>query len=111
MTGAEAGIPRSFAGAEIGDRRNQVCPGGFVRPVSNAEFPISGIPRRAGESGLLFLETDCIRAVTTARVVQANPSCFSWSAQTIGRLRARRVTVSSAGARPSAIASMMRGER
>jgi hypothetical protein len=43
MTGAEPRIPRAFAGAEIGDRQNWVCPGGFVRPVSNADFPISGI--------------------------------------------------------------------
>jgi hypothetical protein len=41
--GAEPRIPRAFAGAEIGDRQNRVCRGGFVRPVSNADFPISGI--------------------------------------------------------------------
>ena len=51
MTGAEARIPWAFAGAEIGDRRNRVCHGGFVRPVSNADFPISGIARGAGETG------------------------------------------------------------
>ena len=40
---------------------------------------------------------------------QANPSCFSCSAQAVRRLRTSLVTVKSAGARPSAIASMMRG--
>jgi hypothetical protein len=47
MTGAEPRIPRAFAGAEIGDRQNLACGGGFVRPVSNADFPISGIAKRA----------------------------------------------------------------
>ena len=46
MTGAEPRIPCAFAGAEIGDRQNRACYGGFVRPVSNADFPISGIARR-----------------------------------------------------------------
>ena len=44
--GAEPRIPRAFAGAEIGDRQNRACRGGFVRPVSNADFPISGIARQ-----------------------------------------------------------------
>jgi hypothetical protein len=33
MTGAEPRIPRAFAGAEIGDRQNLACGGGFVRPT------------------------------------------------------------------------------
>jgi hypothetical protein len=40
---------------------------------------------------------------------QAKPSCFSWSAETVGRLRTSRVTLRLAGPLPSAIASMMRG--
>ena len=46
MTGAEPRIPRAFAGAEIGDRQNRAYPDGFVRLVSNADFPISGIAGR-----------------------------------------------------------------
>jgi hypothetical protein len=130
MTGAEPRIPRTFAGAEIGDRQNRVCPGGFVRLVSNADFPISGIARRErGETGLLFLETVCIRVAerrcdkdALAVIVsllgsgwmepnQTRSSCSSCSVQDSGRLRASRVTVRSAGAQPSAIASMTRGDR
>ena len=55
--------------------------------------------------------TDCCALARRRLPDQANPSCFSWSAQTVGRLRTSLVTVRSAGARPSAIASMMRGER
>jgi hypothetical protein len=46
MTGAEPRIWLAFAGAEIGDRQYRACGGGFVRPVSNADFPISGIARQ-----------------------------------------------------------------
>ena len=47
MTGADARIPRAFAEAEIGDRLEWVCGRPIGRPVSNLEFPISGICRWA----------------------------------------------------------------
>jgi hypothetical protein len=120
--GAEPRIPRAFAGAEIGDRQNRACLGGFVCSVSNADFPISGIARQgAGETGLLFLETGSHSggyggprrrgALAVARLNsgsrgtgQSRPSCSSCSVQVSGRLRASRVTVRSAGARCSAMA-------
>jgi hypothetical protein len=40
-------------GAEIGDRQNRVCRGGSVRPVSNADFPISGIAYQGRERAML----------------------------------------------------------
>jgi hypothetical protein len=43
MTGAKARIPPAFAAVEIGDRRKWVCAGPIGGPVSNLEFPISGI--------------------------------------------------------------------
>jgi hypothetical protein len=45
MTGAKARIPPAFAAVEIGDRRKWVCAGPIGGPVSNLEFPISGICR------------------------------------------------------------------
>jgi hypothetical protein len=54
MTRAEPRIPRAFWGAEIGDRQNGVCRGGFLRPVSNADFPISGIARRGQARPVAF---------------------------------------------------------
>jgi hypothetical protein len=98
-------------------------------PVSNLEFPISGIssaPRRdrfAFRADRFAIASTTLSSPRMTRAVafelarrprvwaQANPSWVSWSAQTVGRLRTRRVTVRSAGARPSAMASMMRGER
>ena len=43
MTGGDARIPWAFAGAEIGDRSEWVCGRPIGGPVSNLEFPISGI--------------------------------------------------------------------
>jgi hypothetical protein len=54
MTRAPPRIPRAFAGAEIGDRENRVCQGGFVRLVSNADFTISGIARRGRPTPVRF---------------------------------------------------------
>jgi hypothetical protein len=126
MTGAKARIPPAFAAVEIGDRRKWVCAGPIGGPVSNLEFPISGIcpcalpryrfairapvslaSRRRTPAEL----TDYGLWVGDTCIGSSKPSCFSWSAQVSGRLRASLVTVRSAGARPSAMASMTRGER
>jgi hypothetical protein len=48
---AEPRILRASADAEIGDRRSRAGRGGFERPVSNADFPISGICQRVRETG------------------------------------------------------------
>ena len=48
MTGADARIPRGFADAEIGDRAEWVSQRPIGGPVSNPEFPISGIARGLG---------------------------------------------------------------
>jgi hypothetical protein len=128
MTRGEPRIPRAFAGAEIGDRQNRVCPGGFVRPVSNADFPISGIARRERARPVCFSlrpfaferrNADATLGRSRFRCLarpewepdQTMPNCSSCSVQDSGRLRASRVTVRSAGAQPSAIASMTRGDR
>jgi hypothetical protein len=128
MTRAEPRIPRAFAGAEIGDRQNWVCRGGFWRPVSNADFPISGIARRERARPVCFSlrpfaferrNADATLGRSRFRCLarpgwepdQTRPSCSSCSVQDSGRLRASRVTVSSAGPRPSAMASMTRGDR
>jgi hypothetical protein len=131
VTGVEARIPRAFAGAEIGDRRKTSARAAIGGSVSNADFPISGIylgasprpvrsprkpvslaSRRQTSAELMNLWFPGRRVADRRRVSdQAKPSCFSCSAQTVGRLRASRVTVRSAGARPSAIATMMRGAR
>jgi len=77
MTRAEPRIPRAFAGAEIGDRENRVCHGGFVRLVSNADFPISGIARRGRARRVCFsLRPVRIRAVTAARSTDATRPRF-----------------------------------
>jgi hypothetical protein len=70
MTGAEARIPRAFAGAEIGDYAEWVFRGPIGGPVSNPEFPISGIcPMGLAETGQQLplrtpsrLEVLCARA-------------------------------------------------
>jgi hypothetical protein len=118
MTGAEARIARAFAGAEIGDHAQWVSRGPIGGPVSNPEFPISGIcPMGLAETGRQLPLRAPSRLVVLCAWAQAQifgsgePELLSCSAQTIGRLRTSRVTVRSAGARPSAIASMMRGER
>jgi segregation and condensation protein B len=121
-----------LAEAEIGDRPEWVSCRPIGRPVSNLKFQISGNmtvglgrdrfavrgPRR--RFALLRGPHPGRRTKPALRTTvwsdrggldQANPSCFSWSAQTVGRERTSRVTVRSAGARPSAIAWMMRGER
>jgi hypothetical protein len=116
MTRAEPRIPRAFAGAEIGDRQNPVCLGGFRRPVSKADFPISGIARRVRPGPVRFplrpVDPIRLRAVTWSRSTdwsrtrsrlpfrcllgldgesdQTRPSCFSCSAQVSGRFRASR---------------------
>ena len=43
VTGAEARITPAFAAVEIGDRRKWVCSRPIGGPVSNLDFPISGI--------------------------------------------------------------------
>ena len=43
MTGTEARIPPASVGAEIGDRLEWVSGSLMGGPVSNREFPISGI--------------------------------------------------------------------
>src|SRR5208283_3613034 len=56
--GAEAGVLRAFAGADIADRPQRVSAACFPRAVSNACFPISGIRRgRFGETGSNLSET------------------------------------------------------
>jgi hypothetical protein len=54
MGGAEPRILRASAGAEIGDRRNLAGDSGFARPVSNADFPISGIRQGGGRRRFAF---------------------------------------------------------
>jgi hypothetical protein len=54
MTCAEPRIPRAFAGPEIGDRQNRANVDGFMRPVSNAVFSISGIAGGGGRERLTF---------------------------------------------------------
>ena len=58
MTGAEARIPRAFAEAEIGDSREWVSGSPIGSPVSNLDFPISGIcTGGGGEAGSLSAKT------------------------------------------------------
>ena len=54
MGDAERRIPLTFAGAEIGDRRTLALDSGFTRPVSNADFPISGICSGGGRGRFAF---------------------------------------------------------
>jgi hypothetical protein len=56
--GAEAGVLRAFAGADIADRSKRLSAACFSRAVSNAGFPISGIRLwRFAETGSNLSET------------------------------------------------------
>ena len=85
-------------------------------PVAESHLVALILRRRDRRRGYVhrrsIREFDVLRLGAGGRLSdQVNPSCLSWSAQTAGRLRTSLVTVTSTGARPSAIASMMRGER
>ena len=72
ICGAEPRIPRAFAGPEIGDRWNRGCRADFDRPVSNADFSISGIlggVRR--DRFALSVRSVCIRAATRRQNAKA----------------------------------------
>ena len=81
-------------------------------PVAESHLVALILRRRGYVRRRSIREFDVLRLGAGGRLSdQVNPSCLSWSAQTAGRLRTSLVTVTSTGARPSAIASMMRGER
>ena len=111
-----ARILRASADAEIGDRRNRAGRGGFERPVSNADFPISGICQRARETGSRRLACGRLNGAERRRdprvfavsllcqgcrrARSAEAELLSLFGQGSGRFRVSRVTVMSAGARP-----------
>jgi hypothetical protein len=106
--------------AQSRDRRNRAGRGGFERPVSNADFPISGICQRARETrsrrlacgrfnGAERRRDPRVCAVSLLRqgwrrAGSAEAELLSLFGQGSGRFRVSRVTVMSAGARPSAMA-------
>ena len=100
----------AFAAVEIGDRRKWSARGQlagrsltsnfqspeFARVLCRYRFALAqvGSYLRLRPAGVRNHAGRTARALLLRRhlLVQANPSCFSWSAQTVGRLRTSRVT-------------------